>query len=141
MNEFVSSLTVLWCTVTYWLGGQQIPWTGKGYLWIRRVLMPIGLCAGLIFLGVVPYKASIACILLSAATHLGYQDKIWKFFATAACMSAPSVIIGYHWTVFLPIFVQPFFGWISLKDPRFKWAYVALLMGASLGIAYVAAIP
>lgn len=138
--EFVNSLTVLWCATTYWLGGQEIPWTKRGYLWIRRYLMPIGLYAALIYMKAPFDKALIACALLAAATHIGYGGSVLRYALSGFAMGIPSIVLGLYWTALLPMITQTVFGWISLKDNKFDWAYVAILVGASIGIAYVAAV-
>jgi len=140
MQEFVSALTVLWCSITYWLGGQEIPGLDRGYKWIRRFGLPAGLCLGLIILGATWWKVLIACVLLSAALHVGYQAKVWKYTFSAALMAAPSLILGFHWTIVLPITYHTAYGVISLRDNKFRWAYVGLLMGVGIGIAYTCAI-
>ena len=140
-SEFISCLTVLWCSVTYWLGGQELPLIGRGYKWIRRFGLPIGLFIGLCILGAVWWKAAIACTLLSAALHIGYQNRVWKYTASAICMAGPSLILGWHWTLVLPITYHTAYGAISLRDNKFRWVYVGLLMGIGIGICYVSALP
>jgi len=140
MQEFIAASAVLWCSVTYWLGGQEIPIAKRGFKWIRRFVMPAGLAVFLMVLGAVWWKALLACALLSAATHIGYQSKLWKYTFSAVCMAAPSLILGFHWTVVLPITYHTAYGAISLHDNKFRWAYVGLLMGTGIGIAYVSAL-
>jgi len=136
MQEFISALIVLWCAATYWLGGQEIPWTGRGYKWIRRFVLPVGLFIGLLFLGAVWWKAGLACGLLCGALHPGYQAKLWKYALTGVAMGAPSLIFGLHWTAALPMIFHTVFGFISLKQNPFSWSFVAILVGVSIGISY-----
>lgn len=89
-------------------------------------------------MGAQPVKVICAMTLLSVATHLGYQNKWWKFTLIGAALSTPSLLIGAHWTVVLPITYHTAYGIISLRDNRFKWAFVGILMGVGVGIAYVA---
>lgn len=139
-NEFISALIIIWCSVNYWLGGQEIPWTHKGYKAIRRFFMPAGLCLGLTILGAEYWRAIAACSLLCAATHIGYQNKWWKFALTAIAMALPSLILGFRWTIILPVLHHTIYGFISLRDNRFRWGYVGLLMGIAIGICYICAL-
>ena len=140
--EFAKSLTVIWCIITYWLGGQTIPKTGKGYIWIRRYVMPIGLYLALLYMQMPAKESLIACVLLAAATHVGYGGSVVRFAISGALMGVPSMIIGTTIEVaLLPMLIQTVFGFISLKNNKFDWAYVAILVGASIGIAYTYPVP
>lgn len=139
-HEFIAALTVLWCAVTYWLGGQEIPGLNRGFKWIRRYLLPAGLWMGLLLLGAIWWRGLLACVGLSMALHLGYGSSVVRYFLSGVAMALPSLIIGFHWTVVLPITYHTIYGMISLKDNKFRWAYVGLLMGVGLGIAYTTAI-
>jgi hypothetical protein len=143
MTEFISAIGVLWCSITYWAGGQELPFFNRGFKWIRRYAMPLGLCAVLIWLGAIWWKAVLACLGLSAATHIGYQDKWYKFTLTGLAMGAPAFILSFpdfNWLVGLPCSYHTAYGLISLKNNRFQWAWVALLMGTGIGIAYISSI-
>jgi len=143
-TEFWKAVLVLWCAVMYWLGGQEIPWTKRGYKFFRRFAMPIGLALGLIFLLGGPwYRVIPACVLLGAGCHLGYGTEIWKLPLTAAAMVS-GVLVLYlpvipPWWVGIPITYHTAYGIMSRRYPKFVWAYVAVLMGVGLGIAYTSA--
>lgn len=144
MLEFTAACIVLWCTVTYWLGGQELPIFDRGYKWIRRFVLPAGLLVGLCLLASMqgtllitfPY-AAFACAALTGVFHLGYRNHLWKYALTGALMGAPSLLLGVHWTCVLPLACHVGLGYASLKDNRFMWCMVALALGMSIGIAYV----
>ena len=137
MSEFLAALAVLWCALTYWLGGQELPFVNRGYKWLRRFVLPGGLVIFTLALGAPWWKALLACAGLCGALHLGYQNKVWKYAMTGALMGLPSLILGLWWTAALPALFHTVFGIVSLKDNRFRWgAYVGVLVGASIGIAY-----
>lgn len=137
--EFAQALTVLWCSVTYWLGGQELPFVKRGFKQIRRYGLPIGLMLALWYMGADRDKACLACIGLSVALHIGYQSSLAKYAVTGSVMALPSLILGPSWALWLPVLCHPGLGYASLKDNRFKWAFVALLQGASIGICYLLA--
>lgn len=151
MDEFLSALAVLWCSVTYWLGGQEIPWTKRGYKWIRRYVMPIGLCIFLIVLHAIWWKAVLACTGLSGATHLGYGVKdsnakfaklkaVFAYAYTGLLMGGFAWILCYphwNWMIGFPFTYHTAYGAISLKWDRFRWAFVGELVGIGIGIAYI----
>jgi len=136
MSEFIISCAVIFCGVSYWLGGQEIPWTKRGYKWLRRFLLPIGLFIFLIVLGAIWWKALIACVGLSAALHLGYQSSLIKYALCGLAYGLPALIFGFQWTIFLPAAFHTLFGSISLRDNNFKWSYIAILEGISIGVCY-----
>lgn len=138
--EWKAAWTVLWCTVTYWLGGQEFPMFGRGFKWIRRFLLPVGLFVGLVMLGAAWPKAALACAGLSMALHLGYGSNVARYALAGLAMGLPSLLLGWHWTAVLPMAFHVGYGWISLKDDKFRWAYVGLLMGVGIGIAYTCAV-
>lgn len=138
--EFAKALTVLFCAASYWLGGQELPVLHRGYKWIRRYLMPAGLCAGLILMGATGWKAVASCALLSIATHVGYGTSIPMLSITGLLMGLPAAILSFpllNWMVGLPFIFHTAFGIVSVQFNRFVWAYVGLLMGLGIGIAYV----
>lgn len=140
MTELYQSLAVIWCSVTYWLGGFEIPWTKRGYKVIRRYIMPAGLCVFLILLGALWWKAFFSCVLLSGATHVGYQNKWWKFALVGFLFSVPALILSwptFNWMAFFPFTYHLAYGIISLRFNRFSWSFVALLTGTGIGLAYV----
>ena len=145
MNEFLSALAVLFCSTCYFLGGQENPWTKKGFgKWIRRYVLPAGLCIFLIALDAPWWKACLSCVGLSGALHIGYQNKIWKFAASGLLMGLPAIILcrpNSNWMVFLPMIFHTIFGAISLKWNRFMWgAFVGTLMGTGISIAYLSSL-
>jgi hypothetical protein len=143
MKEFVGGLTILWVSATYWLGGQEIPGLKRGYKWIRRFLMPAGLACGLVLISGINasiWKPILASALLCLATHIGYQSNPWKFILAGLCFGVPSLILGFQWTFLLPCAFHGTLGMVSLRDNKFGWSFVALMTGASIGIAYVYAV-
>ena len=138
-TEFIACSTVLWCVATYWLGGQELPLVNRGFKWIRRYLLPIGVFLGFLALKILYWKVVVACIFLGAALHLGYQNKVWKYALIGFCVAIPRLILGFHWTFFLPVIFHTLFGYLSLRDNKFRWGYVALLMGSAIGICYLSA--
>ena len=139
MSEWNQSLLVIWCAVTYWLGGQEIPGLFRGFKAVRRYLMPAGMY-GLLFGKSGSLGLILAVIGLSAATHTGYQNKVWKYALTGALFSLPSLLLGYSVGVYLPPLFHVFFGSLSLRYNGFKWAFVGILTGISIGICYAMAI-
>lgn len=140
MTEFLKAITVIFCITTYWLGGQTVAFFDRGFKFIRRYIMPAGLCLFLIALGAVWWKAVLACGLLCAATHIGYQSRVWKYAMTGFLMGAPALILSYprfNWMAFFPMTYHTAYGYISLKFNRFSWAFVAIAMGMGIGFAYV----
>lgn len=141
--EFTEALAVLWCCVTYWLGGQTLPVFNRGFKSIRRYVMPIGLCIFLVVLGVMVEKVILACLFLSLATHLGYQNKVWKYAACGLALGVPTLFISYptfNWMMLIPMIFHTLYGWVSLRFNVFRWAFVAEIMGIGIGIAYVTSI-
>ena len=139
-EEFISALAILWCSVTYWLGGQELPYYDRGFKWIRRYLMPLGLSIFLIVLHAVWWKAILACLGLSGATHLGYKDKVWRFAISGLLMGAPALILcwpHFNWMVGFPFTYHTAYGAISLRYDRFRWAFTGELVGIGIGLAYV----
>lgn len=132
-------IIVLYCAITYWLGGQTLPYFNRGYKWIRRYALPIGLLIYLITQGNSVPQSIIACVGLSIALHIGYGDKIAMYALTGLLMGIPAAVLypSFSWLIFLPCAVHTFFGYLSLRINKFGWAYVALLTGASIGIAYI----
>jgi len=142
MNEFITGLTVVLCGLFYWLGGQEVPWTRRGYKWIRRFVLPVVLCVALIYLGAAWHKALAACSGLCVALHVGYQTHLWKYAITGAFMGACALIVSpqidLRWLItLLPAVFHTGFGLLSLKDNKFGWAIVAVLMGVSIGTVYL----
>lgn len=137
MTEFISSLAILFTSATYFLGGQELPYFNRGFKWIRRFLLPLGLFLFMVYLGGHFASSLVSCLLLSVALHLGYQDKLYKFFWTGLLMGLPSILIGFYWTAFLPAVAHTLFGWISFKDNNFKHAWTGLAVGFCVGIAYL----
>lgn len=141
-REFVAATAVGWCVLTYWLGGQEIPGLGRGYKWIRRFCLPIGLFVALLALGSPWYLAALACGLLCAALHLGYNTNLWLLPLTGLAMGAPALLLG-TFTVgqlilaVCPAVVHGALGLVSRHDNKFTWAFVALAMGYTIGVAYV----
>lgn len=138
-SEFAQALTVLWCAATYWLGGQELPILNRGYKQIRRYVMPVGLMLALWYMGADRDKACLACIGLSVACHVGYQANLLKYALTGVLMALPSLVLGPSWALWLPMLSHAGFGYASLKDNRFKWAFVAIIQGASIGLCYILA--
>lgn len=142
MTEFESAITVIWCGVTYWLGGQELPWFKRGFKWIRRFVMPLGLCFSLItFGGILPRTAILACSLFSATAHPGYQNKLWKYALTGLLMGLPALLIDVNVLCLLPMAFHTIYGLLSLKMNKFRWSFVGILMGIAIGIAYVSSCP
>lgn len=157
MSEFLSALTLFWCSITYWMGGQGFPKRGLSWLkseswasdntegrkWIRRFLLPIGLCIFLVALGAVWWKAALACSLLCAALHLGYGSEWQMFASTGFLMGLPAEILCWpqlNWMILLPCAFHTGYGLLSLKFNRFQWAWVAQLMGFAIAIAYLSSV-
>lgn len=139
MTEWSQALMVLWCAFTYWLGGQEIPGLFRGFKAVRRYLMPVGMF-GLLYNQAPLLSLIFALLTLSLALHIGYQNKLWKFLLTGALFSLPSLLLGCSVGILLPPLFHTLFGAISLRDNKFKWAYVGILTGASIGICYGMAI-
>jgi len=129
-------IPIIWCSLTYWLGGQTLPYFNRGFKWLRRYLLPIGLCTFLITQGSSPIHSIIACVGLSISFHIGYGDKLAMYALSGLMMGLPSVALGNTWFALLPCLFHTVFGYLSLKFNSFNWAYVALLVGASIGITY-----
>lgn len=144
MGEFEKCLIVLWCAIHYWLGGQELPFFGRGFKWVRRYIMPLGLLIMLFVftpnIGVneVGLRVFLACLALSLATHLGYKASLLRYAVVGLALGLGSLIINPSWTFILPCVFHTMLGYASLKDNRFQWGYVAILTGASIGIAYSA---
>ena len=136
MTEIVQVLAVVWCGITYWLGGQQLPYFNRGFKAIRRFILPIGLFVFLLILGSVWWKSAIACVLLSGALHMGYGTSLLRYAVAGLLMALPSLILGWHLVILLPILSHTLFGYWSLRDNNFRWALVGLLQGISVGLAY-----
>lgn len=142
-KEFIGASTILWCIVTYWAGGQQLPVLGKGFKWIRRFGLPIGLFIGLAWLRPdIWYLALLACTLLCGALHLGYNTNLWLLPVTGLAMGAPALVLGGFgaWEIgvaCLPMLVHTIAGLLSRTSNRFGWSWVALAMGWAIGVAYV----
>ena len=164
MSEVITAAGFLFCALTYWLGGQGFPkwgldwlkkesWEGDntaGQKWIRRFVMPTGLALILLALGApflvfskaFPFVGGVlpACVMLSVGAHLGYGADVFRYFLAGAVMGVGPLFIGIHWTAALPAVFHAGWGAASLRDNKFGWAIVALLTGASIGIAYVVAV-
>lgn len=142
MSEFNKCLIVLWCAIHYWLGGQELPFFGRGFKMARRYIMPLGLWIMLLAFtpksggNPVVLKASLACLALSLATHLGYKASLLRYAVVGLALGVGSLIIKPYWTFLLPCVFHTALGYASLRDNRFQWGYVAILTGASIGIAY-----
>jgi hypothetical protein len=141
-REFVAALTVFWCIFCYWLGGQEIPGLKRGFKWIRRFCLPIGLFVALLALGSTWYLAALACGLLCGALHLGYNTNLWLLPLTGLAMGAPALLLGTFTLnqlimALLPATGHAALGLVSRLDNKFAWAFVALAMGYTIGVAYV----
>lgn len=142
MKEFISATATLWCITTYWLGGQEIPGIKRGYKWIRRFALPGGLATSLLMLHAPWYLVLLSCSLLCAALHLGYQTHLWKYAVTGLAIGVPALVLGTFQLdqilmVLLPCIMHTVLGWLSKRNNKFGWAWVALAMGWSIGVAYV----
>lgn len=146
MREVVGGVAVLWCAMTYWLGGQELPGLNRGFKWIRRFAMPLGLFFALLVLSSERTLQSslhigLCMALLSGACHFGYQASVWKYALVGLLLGLPAVVLLHpHWTSLLPCVFHAGFGIVSLKDNKFGWSMVAILTGTSIGIAYVTSV-
>ena len=120
------------------MGGQEIPGLFRGFKAVRRYVMPVGMF-GLLYNEAPLLGLLLALLSLSAATHIGYQNKVWKFALTGALFSLPSLLMGFSVGVFLPPLFHTLFGSLSLRYNGFKWAFVGILTGISIGICYAMA--
>ena len=134
--EFLSASAVITSSLLYWLGGQEIPIVNRGYLFVRRYVLPIVLAGFLIATGGLWWKVIIACTLLCGSLHLGYKSSLWRYALTGLLMGLPSLIISKSFYCVIPCLTHTLFGYISLKNNRFKWAYVAIIQGLAIGICY-----
>ena len=140
MREFISALAILWAAVFYWLGGQALPYFNRGFKWLRRFVLPLGLAIFLITLGAPWWKSLLSCAGLCAALHIGYGTSLFRYLLAGCVIALPSAILGLHWTIILPPIFHTLFGYLSLKDNRFGWNAVAILMGTAIGITYITTI-
>jgi len=142
MREFIAASGVLWCIITYWLGGQEIPFINQGFKWIRRFAMPIGMFFILWYLGSPVILGAIACALLCLGTHLGYRNKVWLYALTGLAMGLPALLLSQFTLTSLlisliPCLVHTGLGYLSLRLNKFSWSFVALAMGWAIGVTYV----
>lgn len=102
--------------------------------------MPLGLLVGLYLLKPILLPELIACLLLSAALHVGYGSKLYKMFLSGLLMGLPVLILSMNWICLFPAISHGGLGALSLKDNKFVWAIVAVIQGMVIGIVYVYAV-
>jgi hypothetical protein len=139
MNEWLMILVTLWNCGLFAAGGTDL--NGRGYKWLRRFLMPIGL--GGVALLYAPWWACIGyAVTLSFFLHLGYGERAtWlyrAFIFTGYGVSA--LCFGFSgWMVVTPILCLLAF-WLSNQKQSagmFFWKAVEMLYGFLIAVTYI----
>lgn len=143
MNELLMIAVMAWGGVCFALGGTEIPWTGKGYKWIRRQVMPLGFAVLAYFLGLVWWKCVIF-LVLSMFLRAGYGDSspYWKKILVFIAYGLPSLVIGFSWWVVItPVVLTLLFmasNWKPLATTVF-WKAWEFLAGVLVSLCFIGA--
>lgn len=144
-------LVLATCGTLFALGGTEIPKYGRGFKWIRRILLPISL-------GIASYYSSLksekgklkpwqlaAFALLTLSLHMGYGDASpwWKKVLVFTFYGATSLLIGFSWWVVISpvVLTMLFFGsnWKTLASTIF-WKAFEFLGGVLIALCYIGAL-
>jgi hypothetical protein len=143
MNELLMIAVMAWGGVCFALGGTEMPWTGNGYKWIRRQVMPLGFAVLAYFLGLVWWKCLIF-LLLSMFLRAGYGDSspYWKKILVFIAYGLPSLVIGFSWWVVItPVVLTLLFvasNWKPLATTVF-WKAWEFLAGVLVSLCFIGA--
>jgi hypothetical protein len=143
MNELLIIAVMAWGGVCFALGGTEIPWTGNGYKWIRRHVMPLGFAVLAYFIGLVWWKCLIF-LLLSMFLRAGYgtNSPYWKKILVFTAYGLPSLVIGFSWWVVItPVVLTLLFmasNWKPLAETVF-WRSWEFLAGVLVSLCFIGA--
>ncbi len=142
MNEWSMILSVTFSIATFAGGGTDL--NGRGYKWIRRFLMPLGL--GSLALLYAPWWACLGyTVTLSAFLHMGYGSRAGWLYRAFIFTGYGCSALWFGWTgwvVVTPILCLAAF-WLSnykKTEDMFAWKIVEMLFAFLIAATYINAL-
>ena len=139
MSEWWMIFAVTFSVATFAAGGTDL--NGRGYKWIRRFLMPIGL--GALSLLYAPWWACLGyTATLCAFLHMGYGSKAsWLYRAFIFTgYGASALWFGWSWWIVITPAVCLAAFWLSNFKPSEKtlfWKAWEMLAGFLIAVTYI----
>ena len=143
INEWIMILAFLSCAGLFAAGGTEVKATGRGYKWMRRFVMPVGM--GIIAsLHAVWWLALIYAVILCATLHPGYGDRCnwFKRVGIFTSYGLSSLLFGWSWWVVVtPVVLSLLFlasNWKPIAT-SFFWKSFELLAGGLIALCFIGA--